>query len=51
MNGNTLLFGLIAMLFAFAATAFIFGDFLYCVAFLIALAFVIAVADPREPRP
>jgi hypothetical protein len=48
MNGNIVAFILIAGLFAFAVTAFVFGDFLYCLAFLITIAAVFYFIDPRQ---
>lgn len=47
MNGNVVAFVLIASLFAFAVAAFIFGDFLYCLAFLVTICAVFYFIDPR----
>lgn len=48
MNPNVVAFVTIAGLFAFAVTAFIFGDFAYCLAFLITLTAVFYFIDPRQ---
>lgn len=48
MNGSVVAFVLIAVLFAFAVTALVFGDFLYCLAFLITIAAIFYFVDPRQ---
>jgi hypothetical protein len=48
MNGNVVAFALIAWLFAFAVVALVFGDFIYCLAFLITIAGCFYFLDPRH---